>query len=412
VNLNQRLWSGYKFLATILNDDGGIPAISESDVSGIWTTAEGLEAVLSVPAIPQERFTLASRMWALLIETQLAESDHAGAWPLVKLGTRGSAMATGNAITAISRCQAYFGARCPDELTAASDRAIAWLTQYQSEDGGWGVEPSTRPTGAQPRMISTTYAVAGFTAVGYTVETSQVLRKAKHWLLSMRGDNGGFRGGQGHPTDPCNTSRAVRALIEMRALTPDDKTVHTALRYLISQKPKGRLWTPTTESFVIEGSSGEVIFNSNTPFDALMALLQADPTNPAVIEIVRWYESNQQMNGSWALTPDDPSRSHICTWSTNEALIGLSAYSRDTPDVSAVISRRERWSKRIIVAVALALLLETLLLLRVNNALVRAWNAIPKAVQTIILLSVILATVVNLFSNTIYDFISRRRRKR
>lgn len=411
MNLKQRLAKGYEYLNNILNEDGGIPAISESDVSGVWTTAEALEAIITVSSIPHERYTLASRMWEFLLDGQLHDGEHDGAWPLVKLGKRGSAMATGNAVTAISKVQAYFGSRCPAGLGEAAVKGLAWLEKYQAQDGGWGVEPSTSSHGSHPRMIATTYAIAGFTSAGFTVETSQVLRKAKQWLLAMRDEVGGFRGGQGHSADPCNTSRAIRALVEMRAITPDDKIVHSALRYIEKAKPKKRLWLTTTESFVIEGSSGEVVFNSNTPYDALLALLLTEPTNPLVLEIVQWYEVNQQTNGSWALTPDDPSRSHICTWSTNEAVIALGQYEWQTIDFSSIVQRRNTWTRRVIIAVALALILETLILLNVNSALVHAWDNIPKPVRSIVLISVILAILVNLSSSFIYDLIGRRKRQ-
>lgn len=409
MNLKQRIARGYAYLTQIVNDDGGIPAISEGDVSGVWTTAEALEVIVTLPCIPHERLTLASRMWSFLLSTQLhSSSETKGAWPLVKSGIRGSAMATGHTVAAVKRAYEYFGTSCPPTLEQAAEEALHWLGQFQADDGGWGVEPATPPHGSQPRMISTVYAVLAYTASGFSIETSQNLRKAKQWILSMRDQNGGFRGGAGHEPDPCNTARAIRALIEMRAVSTQDKIVTEAVHFLRRTKPKGMPWSTKTESFVIEGSSGEVVFNSNTPADALIALLLIDVHNPMIVDLVNWFQANQQSNGSWPLTPDDPSRSHICTWSTSEALMGLGQYEWSTVDCSSLIAEKRQWSRRAMIAVTLALALETLLLLRVNHALVRAWDAIPKAIQSLILYSIMLAIVVNLGSSLIYDTIRRR----
>jgi Prenyltransferase and squalene oxidase repeat len=412
-NLKQRIANGYEYLAQIVNDDGGVPASAESDISGVWTTAEALDTIVRLPCIPHERFRLASQMWTFLLGSQLGDSSNSpGAWPVLKSGTSGSGLATGHAVSAIRRAHQYFGSDCPDELVNAAQKGLDWLAHFQAHDGGWGVEPATPPHGSQPRMISTVYAVEAFTSSGFSVETSQNLRKARQWILNMRAPDGGFRSAENYDTDPCNTARAIRALIEMRAISPADKIVPEAIAYLKKTKPKGRPWPSKIESFIVEASSGEIVFNDNTPSDALLMLVMADPNNPMVFELIQWFVLSQQSNGSWSLTPDDLSRAHICTWSTSEALIALGEYEWATIDPSIMLAERGRWSRRLMVGVTLALGVETLLLLNVNRAAVRAWDDIPKVIQSIILVSVIVAILVNLGSDLIYDAFKNKLRHR
>jgi hypothetical protein len=221
----------------------------------------------------------------------------------------------------------------------------------------------------------------GLTAAGYIVDTSDAMRFAQQWILSTRGRAGGFATAPGFDPDPCNTARAVRALLQMRAYGPDHPVIRSAMGYLKRSQPTGAVWATTTESFVVEGGSGEVTFTRNTPADALEALVLADPDCRETGELVAWFMASQEFDGSWRLhRPDNHHRQRVNTWSTSAAIRALSRYEQHLAG-RQMPRRTSRVRNVAVIALSIGLTIETVLLLRVSAPLLRFWDAVPAWLQ-------------------------------
>jgi prenyltransferase beta subunit len=411
-SLRGRLAAGVTYVGRSLNADGGVPAIAGGDVSGIWTTSAALEMLCTTPYLPHERLSLALRMWEFLEQAQLdGIAGHEGAWPLVKAGTRGSSIATGHAVAAIKSAEAYFRHHLPAELLAAAEGGVSWLQNNQSDDGGWAIEPANRPHASDSFMISTVYAVLGLVAAGYSVETSEALRAAQKWILRTKSAEGAFATGIGFEPDPCNTARAVRALIEMDAYLSTDRVIRDALEFLRRSRTSSGWWSITSESFVVEGASGELVFTRNAPSDILYALALTDPAGKLAYELVFHFIANQQADGSWLLTRADRPRGDVSTWSTCEAVRALTTFEHWLSG-GQIQNTPSRWRNSLVLALVAALFVETLLLMGASTALVRAWHAVPTWAQSLILGTVLVGAIINVTSNFIYDLIKRTRSRR
>jgi hypothetical protein len=166
------------------------------------------------------------------------------------------------------------------------------------------------------------------------------------------------------------------------------------VHYLQRSKPAGSVWATTTESFVVEGGSGEVTFTRNTPADALEALALADPDARETMALVEWFIANQEVDGSWRLhRPDNHHRRRVSTWSTSGAIRALVRYEhhlagRQMPRLSSQVRTVA------VIGLSIGIIIETILLLGASDPLHRFWESFPAWLQ---LLAVGIALVLTVF---------------
>lgn len=405
---------GLRFLQRVQNTDKGIPATVSGVVSGCWTSGETLETLLLSPFHDKSINGFALELIQFLQSSQIKTGKDKGGWSLVVEGKKASTMATGHNLAALVLAQNYFDK--DSQIISIQDTinsGFEWLEKHQNDDGGWGVEPNGGADGSFTRMISTFYALRAYFTQSKTVDTSKIVRDGILWILGVKNGDNGFGGRKGFPSDPCNTARAITALLRSRQYISKDPVIKAGLSYLNKAKPYGKLWHLDTEVYVTEGAPGQTVYNSNTTTDVLEAYLVANQYNKNVEKLVSWFIANQQDDGSWFLGANDTFVRDIKTWSTNEALYVLGLASNAVSEIY-VNGLRIRISalKRLSIALLLVVIFQFGFIINLPENFNQLWNQIPENIRTILVQGVILALAINLISAFLYDIFPRQKKEK
>ena len=402
----KEILKGLRYLKYVQNSDGGIPATSPGVISGCWTSGETLEALLASPYHDKDPRPFALSLINFLESSQLNSGQDARAWPLVVGGKRGSTMATGHVIAALGLAMNYFEG--DPQLTARLQKMIEagleWLEMKKNVDGGWGVEPSGGVDGTVSRMISTVYALRAYSALSKTANNSRTVRDAITCIRTFRNRDGGFGGKLSLPSDPCNTARAVSALLRSEYCTASHPDIKDALMFIIRSRPGRKLWYLDTETYVTEGAPGQTIYNSNTTSDVLEAFIWAGCFSKHVKDLIKWFLDNQQDDGSWFLGANDSFVREIKTWATNEAIypLGLASTAYAERWLPALEQERSKW-KKLSLALAITAVTEAFFIVEFPVFVKSAWNNLPSPLRDLLVQVIIVGVVVNLVSALLYD---------
>lgn len=326
VPLSERINRGIRYLARVLNQDAGIPAVRPGDSSGCWTTAEGIQAVLGSPWIDEELRDHAKRMALFLLNSQLSKVSR-GAWPLVAGGRLGSTMATAQAVEALQLARPLLDASSAEAAARSLALALTWLRDSQGEDGGWGVEPNGGSSGKTSRVVATFLALRALALDGYSVHSSHTIRRGVDWLWSVY-EGEGFRPASGQPVAVCSTVRAIWAIRVCGASEERPELIERAIAFINGTRPSNLLWPVDTEAYVPDSAPGQIVFNNNTTAELLEFLVQVETDERSQLELVHWFQDHQRDDGSWCLGANDQVQPDLVTWPTNEAVIALNNFLR------------------------------------------------------------------------------------
>ncbi|MFN7932210.1 MAG: prenyltransferase/squalene oxidase repeat-containing protein [Bryobacteraceae bacterium] len=403
---SQEIAKGLNYIRSILNPDGGVPATKPGDPSGCWTSAESLEIMLTAGVHHLDPRPVASALIAFLVANQIGSGADSGGWPLVAGGRQASAMATGHAVAALSAARRFFAADASllGVLSPALTAGMAWLEAHKGSERGWGVEPTSGGDGAQLRMISTVYALRGYVAVDRTAQNSGDVNQACQAILSLQNRDGGFCGKKGLPSDACNTSRAIVALLSCKALRSSDRVIQRAVSYLCSQKPRSGVWQIDTESYVTQSAPGQTVFNSNTPADAIEALLSVGRYDKLVSTSLLWLVGSQNDDGSWCLASSDKTVPDVVSWPTNEAMFSLALASRVFKSAGLPgLQHSLRRSTITLALISIFCIAEGVILIFTPQLLQQVWSATPEWLRSLVVGGLVLALFVNLLAAYLWD---------
>ncbi|NDV96785.1 hypothetical protein D0T84_18000 [Dysgonomonas sp. 521] len=414
--MNQKIiLDGFKYLNSIQNVDKGIPATKEGDSSGCWTSAETLETILLSPYNDYKYFLFAKDIIKFLLNTQIDKTIDKGSWPLLKGRDRGSAMATGHAVSALSLANDIFkdDVQLSQKISSSINDALIWLNNTQNKDGGWGVEPSDSGNGNLSRVISTVYVLRGYITHGFNYDNNKTVRSAINYIKTLKKDDAGFSGGIGGESDPCYTARAIIALVKTKAYSPQNKYIKESISYIIKNKNNKGIWNLDTEPYIPDNSSGQVVYNSNTVADVLEALSVTGRYNKNARKLESWFMKTQEHDGKWYLGANK--RSHVSTWSTNEALYSLICTELYFTNVKyPYIMKLIAWYKKALISLLILLFISLVLPVNIISLswIINLWDKIPENWQNIILGTIIFGTIVNLFSAYITKYMPWKKKEK
>lgn len=192
----EHIQQGISYLLGCQNCDGGISIDCDGNQdSGIWTTAETLDAVLASDCLQFNVSTLDNLILMvgyLLKKFIISESDVSGYWEIAD-DEGPSTMSTGHCVFALqtflskvlSNCdleevvianQRYVIKEIRNKISLCSNMGVNWLTENQQLDGGWSytVKTEKKPS----TVICSFYALKGYLSVGKTPKNDAHIKSA------------------------------------------------------------------------------------------------------------------------------------------------------------------------------------------------------------------------------------------
>jgi len=129
------------------------------------------------------------------------------------------------------------------------------------------------------------------------------------------------------------------------------------------------------------------------------------------LELVEWFQNNQEDDGSWCLGANDIKYKDLVTWPTNEVVIALSkflaSYRFKMPNYLICNECAETLSKKnrkqivrnlIIPSLIIIIIFETFLLVGPIKIVQDKWNGLPEGFRITFGITLVVALLVNLFS--------------
>lgn len=410
--------NGINFLKSIQNKDGGIPAMKETGSSACWTTAEALEAVLMSPYISMEHHDFIFGMINYLLNNQMNEPNnmhHDGAWPEYTITSTAQTLTTGHALSALRLAENIIvdNTEIQSKIRNAIAKGFIYLNHIQNSDGGWGIEPECGGEEKESRLLGTVFVLRGYIQNGFNANNSTAVRKACNYLLSLRDTKtGGFSKTPGDSPDVCYTARAISVLIRAKVYTNKDSVIKQALKFIYRDKSLKELFKVKHDPYVSENSSGMVVFHSNTPIDVMEALCLCKVNNRRIKRLEQWILQTQEDRGGWYLAgSQNPEKNEgVISWTTNEAIYALICADKAYSDEYYIRGQKKlRFYKKISFTLGClaTILLFTPSIVSHENFIINFWNGLSLGVRQFIAVSVFGGLTVNLFSNSIFEWIKK-----
>jgi squalene-hopene/tetraprenyl-beta-curcumene cyclase len=194
-------------------------------------------------------------------------------------------------------------------LRAAADRGATWAVGMRSANGAWAAfdadNTRTMPTKLPFCDFGEVVDPPSADVTAHVVEMMADLGQADHpvaqrgvrWLLDNQERDGSWFGRWG-VNYVYGTGAAVPALIGA-GVSADHPAIRAAVRWLVDHQTADGGWGEDLRSYIDPEWIGRGAATASQTAWALLALLAADPTNPAVEKGVRWLCETQSDEGTW-----------------------------------------------------------------------------------------------------------------
>lgn len=392
-------------LLELQNSDGGFPATQRGHPSGCWTTADVLEALLVVGAIGDVHKSNLDAAIRFLLNSILEVRSGVWGWPLFK-GTTCSILATGHVTAALMlAARHYAGTSLEREMNVAIKKGLACIQASQNSDGGWGPFPFDTEVGAESRVVATFYACLPYFYTERSDARPTLVRRAVSAIRDAQKADGSWGNGVGGPSSVSDTARSITFLSRFGSGEGDLICVSKGVRFLENaRRQDGTLWDIDTEAVFEPGASAQLVINKNTICDVIVALSSCDQSHELLRETLKWALSSQSSSGLWPLSAPRQLREDITVWSTAEWITSIDAAFKNVSleNIAATYTLSQN-QKRYRFGFYIAVIFWLFSIDKIG-AFLEFWiGKIPGGVWTLIGVSILLAGVVNVVSNSIYD---------
>lgn len=398
-----------KRLLALQNPDGGIPATLGDQDSGCWTSADTLEAI--VTALPMRNVGLSQieGLVDFLLSSQLVSDDVQslanGGWALFK-GEQPCTMATGHAVAALAASHQIFdGSQRGKLITEAIKHGVNWLQTTQNEDGSWGAFPSAGRGGRSAKIVAIHYALLAYYYLDETPQSSRSVRLSCEFLGHAQKSDGSWSNDSALSGNVSDTCRAAIALIRTGYVESNNNLIKKSISFVFQKRSsKYGLWEIETENIHIQDAPAQLVVNRNTLCDVLTFLSLAAPEKEAFNLTLTWLLNSQRDDGTWVLSSPAKVVSDVETWSTAEWITAINIAATSLPprvyqDKYVHWGKIKTWIKISSAIFVLLIVIAT----PIFEMLLNMWSSFPAWVQQILIGSVIIGMLVNIFSTFIYD---------
>ncbi|CAC9613155.1 hypothetical protein [uncultured Gammaproteobacteria bacterium] len=320
MNVRNRIDKAIGALLSIQRDDKGIPATSFSSKSGVWTTADVLESILTSKSGFQYPISKVEGLLEFILDSRYKQEELIGSWPLFRNNNKSpSTMATGHALSALLKCSSFFDNHSrKEEINIVIKEGFDWLEKSQNNDGGWGVQPKSSEFGVNSAVISTLYALRAYYSGNKNYRDSNAVRNGIDYLINAQNTNGSWGSRVGQKGDVTNIARSIFAIVKS-GCNNSDNAIKKGISFIkINKSQSHGLWDIEADRFDLEDASAQVIYNRNVNCDVLNAFTVTQKEKKLSIEIIDFLLHSQNDNGLWSLSSPKEKIDDIVTWSTAE----------------------------------------------------------------------------------------------
>lgn len=332
--------SAINFLLNMQNDDGGIKICDKDSLdSGIWTTAESLDAIVTSNFLQVDISILDEilRMMDYLKTKFIVCNDNTacGYWE-IKDDSGASTMTTGHVIRALQICLNKVLHSCDikkitlftkeivvfdfiEEIKTCIDKAVRWLQLQQKEDGGWNY--ADRHSNEKSSILATYYVLLGLNSVGKDSSNDTHVGQACLFIKNIV--NNIIKTKQYSQDSIAEVLYAYSSLHESKYFTQSDAALKKQIMKFISHH-----WRDITTYMKVHNLHHKTIsFINNLPYIALYSILKVeDYTYEAKIrKLISYFISQRRPDGSWSVLKNGNEET---TWVTAEAILALSQAQR------------------------------------------------------------------------------------
>jgi hypothetical protein len=409
-------------LLILQKEDGGIPATKSEDLSGSWTTADTLEAVLISGTFSKFGVSKIKGLVHYLVNKQLNGTDIQNSIPRAKnnlrhggwstyQGQEPGTMTTGHCVASLILAKKFFDDDnvLQDQISKSIDAGFQWIERNHNHDGGWGVLPNSGEDGKHSRVIAMHYALFPYFYSGQTISSSKVIRDAIEHLKKLQKPDGSWGIDKNRQGDVCNTARAISCLTRADSSLIKSKVVKKAIKFILSnQIPKHGLWDIEPEIFDIAKLPGSTVFNDNTNCDVLIAFMDAKYFSKDTHILLKWLLEKQDDSGLFYLCSPIKCVNQINTWSTAEWALCVDRASREFIGYQTKLFEKEKfnWNWVILPICFLVVLGNTCYTYWANIS--GAWNSLSDFWKDFILIGVITTFIITVVASFFFEWLKKK----
>lgn len=403
---------GLAYLFNSQNKDGGIAIGCPSDSeSGIWTTAEALDAVLTSNFL-QFNISVLDNVFSManfILEKFIVQNNE-GYWEIAD-GDGPSTATTGHAIHSLhifstkvlTNCdiesigvsdKLYNIAQLKQKISIYIDKAISWLRSNQQLDNGWG--HSCKSNQSSSSVLCTYYVLKGFNTLGLINDRDFNVTKANMFIKQKI---------QGIITkkEKTNDTNLAEILYGYTSLVnsnffvkADDQFKKTVLKYIKRHWKEIKLCVASPDI-----RHQEEIFVNNMPYIALNAFLTAEEYAFAskISKLIKYLISLKQTDGSWAVTKPEKKET---TWVTAEIVLVLHLAQTKFEKYQRNILGKKKLKVLIFSNIVLCLISSAFLLYYFSQQIIASGNilvAIPNAIIAVLGVVSSIISIIGVFKS-------------
>lgn len=335
MSYTENIKTGISFLLQSQNPDGGIAIANHGDIeSGIWTTAECLDAIISSHYLEMDISALGKilKMVQYLNNHFIVSNNDVemGYWEVAD-GDGASTLTTGHAIHSLhnfmNKILSVYGfesitiggdtfnaSDIKKEITINISKAINWLQYNQQIDNGWGY---TNKGINDSSIFCVYYVLKGFNSIGKTSANDTNVNRScifvKEAIKRIISDKRA-----GTESDFPNVLYGYSCLVSSGYFTKTDVAFRKQILKYIDKK-----WRQINKKTYMNGlSHRDIPFIFNMEYIVLDALLIAEEYNfrTKINKISKELAKKQNLDGSWTIIKNNKTET---TWNTAEAIIVL-----------------------------------------------------------------------------------------
>lgn len=350
--LENSILKGAKFLLDLQNSDGGIKLEDEnSDISGIWVTAETLEFFLQSRVLPMTCYEQVKKMIIFILDCQKEN----GAWPVLTKTSSNSTVTTGHSVYVLklALCGGFVENELESQIRQAIKKGEEWLRDNvanRTSIAFWGAEnkvnkslnPNKDESSRMEFVFTTYYAIIGLLDPalysGRSAIDINIIKKVyrffsdqAQWFVNKYTSIANIDKLQ--ISDFAKIASTICRVINGLMLIDNDisSTTLNGLKKILELCNKSSYMTTSISINTQKVGSSAETYNNNTPYDMGMALVNLHTDAKFIEEIVQEYIDHQETEGYWFLNFSSSYKWN--TWPTAEALIFLEMAAKKYDDI-------------------------------------------------------------------------------